>query len=886
MKVSSFRSAKSDKLLNLIAISFIIGAVLFLVFLSLSKQSEHVDGSIKTSIKLALADIVDEYFFVHFHHVNASQAFELLTSHPEKLLKRTFVSPEHPLLEIKMKFEDFQKIAGNRMSGLATRGPPLKVDEVDAVVSLDGQAFDAKVKLRSASRMHWWRNDQWSLAISIKDGGSIWGFRKFNLSSLVERQFPYEPIFQFLAKSSGFIGAPYELARVVVNGQSWRTMLVEEQLGKDFIEKQRRKDSIIIRHDPDNKLHRSELNANDMTDADLFLKPYESKRLKKNRRALELYVFAYDKIRLVRQDRHDPSALYDLDSHFNALARSFIWGSSHALQEHNIRHYVNPYTLRLEVIASDQDQFAHLSDKEMRHGFFGPPFGALLARADATDRLYTELARIEEAIPAIDAEVTRLCELPLAGCSEINGANLSARIQFVRQNLTALIEKWRSKTTRLDLFQFKVMEETSDYPVWVHVDFYESGVLKIFNLIPHQLELLEVKYSCDIRLPTCTTNSLNANAIIIPPRKREDVATPTTVNVPSPANSKAELELSFKYRDKVKKVRTSLVLPELAYNPFEHAGLAGLKASLSKESFNIKGKSIRIRSGDWIIRSPINLPEGYSLSISKGTNLKFSKDSYLLLRGTLTVEGTPSEPVVFSALNKSWKGIYVVESKGVSQIQHAQIQDVDFFSDGLLQLTGGVNFYRSDVHLDNIKFIRSYAEDALNIVESKFSIENSNFAGTKSDAFDIDFSEGIVANSEFKDVGGDALDFSGSEVAVTTVRFSNIFDKALSVGENSNVSMTDISIHDAGTGIATKDGSISSVKGLKASQVRGFVGMAYNKKPIFGPGKLKIDGSKISAMQFKAQLGSHIILNGSRLEESDLDVKAMYSSGSMVKEAN
>ena len=58
------------------------------------------------------------------------------------------------------------------------------------------------------------------------------------------------------------------------------------------------------------------------------------------------------------------------------------------------------------------------------------------------------------------------------------------------------------------------------------------------------------------------------------------------------------------------------------------------------------------------------------------------------------------------------------------------------------------------------------AEDALNLVQCEFKLEDVEIRDTRSDALDSDFSEGTIVGGEIADVGGDGIDFSGSLVEV------------------------------------------------------------------------------------------------------------------------
>ena len=66
------------------------------------------------------------------------------------------------------------------------------------------------------------------------------------------------------------------------------------------------------------------------------------------------------------------------------------------------------------------------------------------------------------------------------------------------------------------------------------------------------------------------------------------------------------------------------------------------------------------------INEPIVVPQGYNLNVSKGTELKFSENSFiLLLGGKVTFKGSLNDPIIFKSNNKDlyWKGIHVIQGK-------------------------------------------------------------------------------------------------------------------------------------------------------------------------------------------------------------------------------
>ena len=118
---------------------------------------------------------------------------------------------------------------------------------------------------------------------------------------------------------------------------------------------------------------------------------------------------------------------------------------------------------------------------------------------------------------------------------------------------------------------------------------------------------------------------------------------------------------------------------------------------------------------------------------------------------------------------------------------------------------------------------------------STFTLEGSKFINCSSDGFDGDFVNGTVKRCEFINIKGDGVDFSGSSVSVENTIFYNIEDKAISVGEASNVKISDSNVNIANFGIVSKDLSNAHCVDtlIKNTRIAGV--SCYQKKNNFGP---------------------------------------------------
>ena len=184
--------------------------------------------------------------------------------------------------------------------------------------------------------------------------------------------------------------------------------------------------------------------------------------------------------------------------------------------------------------------------------------------------------------------------------------------------------------------------------------------------------------------------------------------------------------------------------------------------------------------------------------------------------------------------------------------------------------------------MNHVLLTGNRSEDALNIVRSNFDLNFVTIKNTVSDAFDSDFSNGTVHGGFYENIGpgGDGIDVSGSTITVTETTFKNISDKALSVGEKSTMTATNVTIEKVGAGAVSKDGShlILNDAKIELAKIAGL--MAYVKKSEYGPGTIEASDLQIESSPTKAiaQKGSRITIDGTSVEATDLDVRALYAT--------
>ena len=228
-----------------------------------------------------------------------------------------------------------------------------------------------------------------------------------------------------------------------------------------------------------------------------------------------------------------------------------------------------------------------------------------------------------------------------------------------------------------------------------------------------------------------------------------------------------------------------------------------------------------------------------------------------------------------SALENTWGGIHVIGNNKNSEINYANFSKLNYFQNSKFNLSGAINFYNSNVEINNSVFDMSNSEDLINFIKSKFSVNDTTFSSAKSDAIDSDYSIGNIKNSKFINIGGDAIDTSGSNVEIFGVKILNVGDKGISAGEESIVTVSNILIDNAKIGIASKDSSKVLGNNLVISNSREFDLASYNKKKIFGGGSIEVE-KIVSGNKYLSQKNSIIKIDQKKIIEKKFNTKDLY----------
>ena len=814
---------------------------------------------------------------------NANTVIKLAASIPG-MVKNKFFGPRMERLDLDIKHLDWQEIISSKDedSGLNTLPDP---KYVKAKIRFNDQTFKVKIRLKGYGIGHRMGPKRFSLMVSVSGGKTILGFSKFAIQKPYIRSFPFDYIFQRLVSASNNLYPTKDYARIYVNGESWGVMNLEESLTKEFLEKKSYKESLIIRYP--NMFNKNIWKYNTLTQDE----PYPWYRLLDSTFDIHLYndtkyledpqyrkYFSY----IQEKSVFSQTNILDIKKMAEIFLLSSIWANWHPLEPYNLRFYFNPYTLKLEPIATDQlwpnSLEEHSFEVFNRLPTTGIPsiFQSLFQEPEFQHEVKNNFEQIASRFDDLDNYSIESGKIfPVDKVHDLE--MVKSNIRYLRKNLDLFFDPKTVFTTQQQysrdsfilsqqehktvLAPYPNQEQSQNFIDHIYPRHFSDGYLEVYNLLPDKIKILKV-FSNGEEIPFTPITIKGSFADPLPVR--------INLNLNGIRDNEISLLTEHQSNFRTTAIKSSLVSDGI-YNPLT------LDTYLCKSFCTIKNGEYFFNRGTWVIEEPIIL-DG-NVNIPPGTILNFHENAYMIIKGSLIAAGTKDLPIKLTSINQSWKGFYVINASKRSLLEHVEIENLNALSDGLLNLTGGITFYNSDLTLKDSTIANIYAEDALNVVKSDFIIENIIIDNAISDGVDSDFSHGLISSSAFYNIKGDALDFSGSTVTISLVETNNIGDKSISAGEQSNLYIEASKLRNTAIGITSKDGSQVTVRESSIEDYDLFGVMSYVKKDFY-PQKPSIELLNCivdDGVPYLRQTGSSMIVNGKYIVESKFDVDLLYA---------
>jgi len=874
-----------------IKIIFLFSLILLLIVVLLPK--ENFKENLAQNIRIHTCQ-------PNFTNFNDTQIFKI-----KRLLKGAinFVIKgcKHEKITINISFSNYAKIKKDRLEALKN-GTLLNPEKVSATIIYQNEKFKAKIRLKGDLANHWGVNKQWSLKIELRNGKSINGMKEFSITKLKERAFPENLIIGNQYSRMGLISPNFKIYKTNINGNNWGLMIAEEQFSNVFLENRKLKDSLIFKLTNDVNFKIPQLNKINVDKKNLLFKKqgkievdiYNKKKIDEEEylRNHETLIKSINVILNSEYSETEKSTM--LKNYFNVeklaklLANAIFFNSFHSLWFTNLRFYLNPYNLKVEPIPTDNiyaKPIKSLNDYTKKLESINTLFRIFWDDKNFISAYKKSLNQIKSDLEKIKMDSVELCLKFEDYCRR------TIDFKDLEKHILKLLVKGEHIFPRLDLKDINKKDKINLPTTSITSD--ELKILKIFNtyiyarLFDEQLKVYNLT-SNDINLKNINLYYDYKNVSNCKTFKKKNCAIKTyNLNFKLDKTlqnlSHKEIKLNLKNNEKSivwAKINGAIKNKNFSYSVKLEKKEFDTNFFINKKKYNEKYLSNLINKtfvidGKLLIDKPIIVPKNYNLTIKPGSELIFTKKSYIYLNnGNLILNGSDKQ-IVLRTNEGSWGGIYVNNAPGISRINNTKIISVKNFQHEGIFLTGGVNFYQSDIEISNTTLMDNKSEDALNIIKSNFKIDNTLIKNSLSDGIDSDFSNGLINNTLFKNIGGDAIDTSGSNVTIVDTTIHNVKDKALSAGENSKINIENLKIDSSTFGLVSKDLSTINGKKIYITNSIKFDVMAFEKKKHFGPGFINIKEAIIKN-KILSQTGSKIIINNKLINTENFDIRDFY----------
>ena len=311
------------------------------------------------------------------------------------------------------------------------------------------------------------------------------------------------------------------------------------------------------------------------------------------------------------------------------------------------------------------------------------------------------------------------------------------------------------------------------------------------------------------------------------------------------------------------------------YNNLDYKGveLINQNGNISKIPFvkyNHQKKIARITEGNYTLNANLIIPPGITFIIDPGVTLYLDDSSTVISYSNMQLVGNKQKKIKIISVSPS-NSLVIFNAKKKSKFDNVIFENL---SENALNksISGSVTIHESEIDISNSLFSSNRVlDDQLNIIRSKFRLINTQIIDSNSDGVDIDFSEGFIDNLSIINSNNDGIDFSNSVIQGSKLFISSSADKGVSVGENSQIEISDSWIEKSKICLAVKDSSYFTGSNLQLLDAEYGVAL-YNKKFMYGLPK-----SEINNVRFK-NVGKNYFLEQGAILKIDNKIYDNYSS--------
>lgn len=785
-----------------------------------------VVGSVRYGVNLYISGQANTY-----HEFLQSMIWTARTpfTTAEHVAQGFFAQPEQ--LVFNFKFEDWQALQQKQQDSVRDKTLYASANPwINATVDYMGEKIKVDVRLKGAPDHY--TNTKWSLRVRVDGDKAIMGMKNFAIQHPETRLFLSEWIFHKFLDYQGVLSLNYDFVNVTINGRNMGIYALEEQVEKQAIERNSRKEGPIVVFDED--LYNINRWQTPWRNRVRELKVYEDETIFKDDLLTSQFLAARSLIQGFTDKKISTCELFDCPVLAKYFASLDILGAQHAAGSGNMKMYYNPISAHFEPIGFDAE-----SEYFERPRFLQAwsHFKAIPDSIGWFHEIFSDPVFMEQYI----IELNRLTDPKVLDDffdsirPEMNEKLGAIYTSYPTYNFNSAFMYREQKLISEILHPAKALD--------AYIDSVEGSTitLDVGTILPVPTLIRTIRYEGK-EIPL-------VSPVYLKPLILDKLVEYGRIQVSIPEGfhgidrTKTQLEIGYSIigLDEVRYEYPSVV-PKRDETFFEgdivrQPGNANTFPFLRTDD---NAKEIRALAGTWKIVSDLIIPKGYTFVMGPSTTLELTGSAQILSHSPVRWVGEQGRPIVVRGATEEAKGVAVLQAGGRSQLTHVVFENLAAPSSGSWEMTGAVNFYQSPVDVVSCVFRGNRAsDDALNIIRSPFTLTSTSFADTLADALDVDFSKGTIKDMRVTNSGNDGLDISGSDIQVSGYEGHGIGDKGMSIGESSYLQGKNISITRARIGVASKDLSRADLDTLRIEQSEIALAL-YQKKAEFGPSHLSL----------------------------------------------
>ena len=740
-------------------------------------------------------------------------------------------------------------------------------------------------------------NVSYKIKIKKKENGNILGIREFNLMDLRRRGYLLEWYARKFLQNEGLIYLDYQFINLYINGKDHGVYAMDEAISEAKKKKNKRRDSVAVRIDNNFVSSNVDLSITNpslagfnnvfMTgDIDTLnetigtkykeLSNNEKVVLEPSGKRLKNYIIASKLVNEFRNGNLMTEEVFDVEQLAKGFAASDIFDGWHGLNWTNLSFYFNPISLKLEPIFQDWYNEGSVSSgyEELQRSIryldiynYGIFYKNIFSSKKFLERYvhylekYSNIKYFEKFNLKINDDFSSNLKKIYKSSPyyEFPYSLFDRKINLIRNFI------YHYDPVFLDLVKF---EKNNKLKNKIYVELGNKHVLPInvSKITIQDFNGEKFERILNINLDPRDLKMFTDRKFDKAPVKYQLINFDT-----SEISQIKNINLEFNVIGSKKKFYKSLDNPVESIN----------KKKLTLNNFLIKAKSqptikenefidlikdsYIVKKGKWKIQSDLIIPENKKLIISAGTELILLNNAQIISKSPIIAKGTPTEKIKISGIEQEYgtnnqnnlkseikdqtskmgQCIIILDSDEPSIFENVNFNNLRNCNKGVVNSEGSLNVYKSHIKMKNIVFSNNkFGDDGINFINTEFDLNNIDLFNIYADGIDLDHSYGKIKNLTCTNCLNDGLDISNTTVRLENFDANKIYDKALSIGENSIIEAYNVNISEANIGLAVKDGSVAKINNIKISNSK-YPITSYIKKKEFGSGEIIINNLKL-----------------------------------------